>query len=388
MNQEIMLHPSLGVFVILTLMTFFGSLKFGFSAQWFLVSFSGIISLTIGTVLAGFSNKNIKFPLIFSEITLFIVIFFSFLKIAGYSSFLISSLCLIVANTSPLLVRIKKIRTPIYSILIFVLGVFMVVYSYLKILNIAELRALSNIPLEGAFGMFLIFISYPSIFSWLSKFNSFYVASFSVVSILLMLLHGFRADAILIILSMFLLIWKRRRNLSYLILMLILLLYIIIDIMRVNLAVSALERPIFRLITTYYYSKELTSAFFRLIPIEPFWLTSIPLHPSQTIGRGIFGKNFGITPTIFVGMLMDLGFIGMIILSLLLGLATGCSYKRFVRGEDEFSYPIIWPIIITRTEIGLTQLDLALIFGSIVFSLLFSMDHVQIPRFHQMFLRH
>jgi hypothetical protein len=366
--REVIIHPSSGIFIILVSIMISGSIKFGISYQWLLSSLSGLASFTLGVISA--NRLGIKFLMISSEIALFIIIFFSFLRIAGYYSFLISLLWLAVANISSLLIRAKEVRVPVYSIITYILGSSLVIYSYLKIPDIVELRASPSVPVEGAFGMFLIFISYPSIFSWLLKSNSIYSALFSVFSISLMLLHGFRADAILVLLSTFLLVWRRSRHLSYLLLLSALLLYIGIDIIRAKLAISALERPIFRLSTTYYYSKELASYFLKLIPIEPFWLTSIPLHQSQTIGRGIFGKDFGITPTIFIGMLMDLGFIGMLLLSFFIGSATGYSYGKFISGDDEFSYTVIWPIIITRTEIGLTQLDLALIFGSTIFSLL------------------
>ncbi|MCC6028910.1 MAG: oligosaccharide repeat unit polymerase family protein [Candidatus Korarchaeum sp.] len=366
--REVIIHPSSGIFIILVSIMISGSIKFGISYQWLLSSLSGLASFTLGVISA--NRLGIKFLMISSEIALFIIIFFSFLRIAGYYSFLISLLWLAVANISSLLIRAKEVRVPVYSIITYILGSSLVIYSYLKIPDIAELRASPSVPVEGAFGMFLIFISYPSIFSWLLKSNSIYSALFSVFSISLMLLHGFRADAILVLLSTFLLVWRRSRHLSYLLLLSALLLYIGIDIIRAKLAISALERPIFRLSTTYYYSKELASYFLKLIPIEPFWLTSIPLHQSQTIGRGIFGKDFGITPTIFIGMLMDLGFIGMLLLSFFIGSATSYSYGKFISGDDEFSYTVIWPIIITRTEIGLTQLDLALIFGSTIFSLL------------------
>jgi hypothetical protein len=366
--REVIIHPSSGIFIILASIMISGSIKFGISYQWLLSSLSGLASFTLGVISA--NRLGIKFLMISSEIALFTIISFSFLRIAGYYSFLISLLWLAVANISSLLIRAKEVRVPVYSIITYILGSSLVIYSYLKIPDIAELRASPSVPVEGAFGMFLIFISYPSIFSWLLKSNSIYSALFSVFSISLMLLHGFRADAILVLLSTFLLVWRRSRHLSYLLLLSALLLYIGIDIIRAKLAISALERPIFRLSTTYYYSKELASYFLKLIPIEPFWLTSIPLHQSQTIGRGIFGKDFGITPTIFIGMLMDLGFIGMLLLSFFIGSATGYSYGKFISGDDEFSYTVIWPIIITRTEIGLTQLDLALIFGSTIFSLL------------------
>jgi hypothetical protein len=366
--REVIIHPSSGIFIILASIMISGSIKFGISYQWLLSSLSGLASFTLGVISA--NRLGIKFLMISSEIALFIIIFFSFLRIAGYYSFLISLLWLAVANISSLIIRTKEVRVPVYSIITYILGSSLVIYSYLKIPDIAELRASPSVPVEGAFGMFLIFISYPSIFSWLLKSNSIYSTLFSVFSISLMLLHGFRADAILVLLSTFLLVWRRSRHLSYLLLLSALLLYIGIDVIRAKLAISALERPIFRLSATYYYSKELASYFLKLIPIEPFWLTSIPLHQSQTIGRGIFGKDFGITPTIFIGMLMDLGFIGMLLLSFFIGSATGYSYGKFISGGDEFSYTVIWPIIITRTEIGLTQLDLALIFGSTIFSLL------------------
>lgn len=368
--HSILLHPSTGVAGLLSLFLILGTIKFGFSISWFISSLSGILAFTAGSAL----SRRLGSPLILlasSELMVFLVIFFSFYRMAGQLSLLISSAWLAVANASPLLVRLKRVRPPVYSILTFSVGSLMTAHSFFTIPSVIELRSSSSIPLEGAFGMFLIFISYPSIFEWLLGLGKRAVSSsFFLLSVILMLLHGFRADAILILLSTFLILSRRSRKLAYLTLLSIFFLYIGIDVMRTELKVSALERPLFRMSTTYYYSKELASYFLRPFPVEPFWLTSIPLHPSQTIGRGIFGKDFGITPTIFIGMLMDLGFIGMLLLSALLGLISGYSYGKFMRGEETFSYPIVWPLLITRTEIGLTQLDISIIFGSALFSLL------------------
>ncbi len=368
--HEIFLHPSTGISGVLTLILILGTMRFGFSTEWFAVSLSGMISFTLGTFLSKRLEKRPFCILIVSEVVVFLVILFSFHRIGGHLSILISFSWLAVANISSLLVQLKRVKAPTYSIFTFLVGSSFVIHSYLSSPSIGELRSSPSIPLEGAFGMFLIFISYPSILNWLLELNKKVIsASFSLISVLLMLLHGFRADAILIVLSTFLILSRRNRKISYLILASMPLLYIGVDVLRTELKIPALERPLFRLSTTYYYSKELAPSFLKPFPMEPFWLTSIPLHPSQTIGRGIFGKDFGITPTIFVGMLVDLGFLGMLLLSFLLGSFSGYSYRRFLE-EDYTSYPIVWPLLITRTEIGLTQLDLSLISGSVMFSLL------------------
>ncbi|MEM3371447.1 MAG: hypothetical protein QXO55_02365 [Candidatus Korarchaeum sp.] len=369
--HEVLIHPSTGVAGVLAVILLSGAVKFGLSIEWFIVSLSGMLAFTAGSFLSKSLERNPIYILITSEIIVFLVVFFSFSRIAGPLSLLISSAWLAVANVSPLLIRLKEMRTPVYSLFTFLMGSALVIHSRLTVPNISELRSSPSTPLEGAFGMFLIFISYPSILDWsLGLGNKVLPASFSLISVTLMLLHGFRADAILIILSTFLLLSKRNKKLSYLVLLSIFFLYMGVDVIRTELKVPVLERPFFRLSTTYYYSKELASSFLRLLPVEPFWLTSVPLHPSQTIGRGIFGKSFGITPTIFVGMLIDLGFLGMLLLSALLGLISGYSHGKFMEGRDAFSYPLIWPLLITRAEIGMTQLDLALICGSVVFSLI------------------
>lgn len=367
--HSFLIHPSLGLAAILSSAAIFGALGFGFSVEWFSVTVLGLLSFTVGCFLSKF-DKNSSIALIISEVMVFIVIFVSFRKITGSDPLLISASWLAVANASALLIKEKKVRFPVYSAISFSLGAFLVIHSFSSIKSIAELRSSASVPLEGAFGMLLIFISYPSLFDWLLKTNRILSSLFSVISIILMVLHGFRADAILVLLSTFLIVWRRNKKTSYAILVSVFLLYIAVDIIRNKLVISALERPLFRLSTTYFYSKELASHFFKILPIEPFWLTSVPLHPSQTIGRGIFGKEFGITPTIFVGILLDLGLVGVILLSFLLGFVSGKSYRSFLKEDDSFSYLIIWPILITRTEIGLTQLDLALIFGSTIFSVL------------------
>ncbi|MCS7103428.1 MAG: oligosaccharide repeat unit polymerase family protein [Candidatus Korarchaeum sp.] len=369
--HKVLIHPSTGIMGVLALILLSGVARFGLSLEWLIVSLSGAVTFTIGSLLSKSIEDNPIYTLIISEVIVFVVIFFSFYRIAGYLSLLISSTWLSVANISSLLIQLKEMRSPVYSLFTFLVGSIFVIYSYLTVPSVSELRSSSTTPLGGAFGMLLIFISYPSIFSWLLELNKKVLsASLSLFSVILMLLHGFRADAILIILSTFLLLSKRNKKLSYLVLISIFFLYVGIDAIRTELKISILERPFFRLGTTYYYSKELASSFLKLLPVEPFWLTSVPLHPSQAIGRGIFGKDFGITPTIFVGMLMDLGFLGMLLLSALLGLVSGYSHRKFLEGRDVFSYSLIWPLLITRTEVGMTQLDLALVFGSIVFSLI------------------
>ena len=60
----------------------------------------------------------------------------------------------------------------------------------------------------------------------------------------------------------------------------------------------------------------------------------------------------------------------MLVLSAIIGLLAGYSYRLFLRERDMFSYAIIWPLLITRVEIGMSQLDLALVMGSVVFAIL------------------
>ncbi len=370
LKRNFVVNPTIGIMAVLLAIAISGSLEFGSDIDWVTISFGGLLFFYIGTKIINIFNNN-KAILLLGEFLTLILLLVSFRSVAGVLAIPIAMLWLIVLSTGGIIVGSKKAPIPYYSMVLYFIGAIFVIHSFLQYRSWDIIRSLPLTPPEGAFGMFLIFITFPSIFQWLLSYRRYPSVIFIVISILLMLLHGFRADAALILLSTFLIIWKRHPRISYIFLITLVLLFMLVDITRNNLSVPILERPIFRLSTTYYYSKEVLKWFLSPLPsLDPFWLFSIPLHPSQSIGRGIYGKEYGITPTIFVEFAIGSGLLGMFLISLTLGILSGYSFRLFLENRDTFSYAIIWPILITRVEIGMSQLDLVMISGSVTFAVL------------------
>ncbi len=370
-RNDWLIDPTLGILAILLAIMVPGALKFGMDANWIAVSFSGLLLFYIGARLAKIIH-NEKALLLLGEFLTLLLLLISFKSISGILAIPIALLWLVVLSIGGMIIGSKEKPTPYYSIALYSIGAVFVVHSFLQYGSWDVIRSLPLTPPEGAFGMFLIFITFPSILQWMiSYLNKYSTIIFIIATTSLMLLHGFRADAALVLLSTFLIVWKKHPRISYIFLVTLISLFILVDVARSNLNVPAIERPVFRLSTTYYYSKEILKWFHSLLPaFNPFWLFSIPMHPSQSIGRGIYGKGYGITPTIFVELSMSSGLVGMFLLSLILGVLSGYSFILFIRGRDVFSYAIIWPILITRVEIGMSQLDLVIISGSVTFAIL------------------
>ncbi len=382
-----LLNPSLGVSLLLLAIIIAGVPTFGFDAEWIIISLGGLLALHLGVEASGRireGGSGERSLLLLGETITFLLLSVSFGGIAGHQAPLLALLWLITLNLSAILVKSGGRRFPLYSLTVYSAGILFTVHSFAQYGSWAAVRSLPLTPPEGAFGMFLIFISFPSILQWLVNGNrNILSALFIALSITIMLLHGFRADAALIILSTFLILWRRYPRISYTFILSLLALFLLVDVIRTNLSIPVSERPIFRLSTTYYYSKEVLKWFSFLVPPQgPLWILSIPLHPSQSIGRGIFGKEYGITPTMFVGLSIASGIFGMLVLSAIIGLLAGYSYRLFLRERDMFSYAIIWPLLITRVEIGMSQLDLTLVTGSVVFAILanlFNGEHSATP---------
>ncbi len=374
-----LINPTLGVLAILLSIMIPGALKFGLDANWVIISFSGLLSFYIGARMARIVY-NEKAMLLFGEFLTLLLLLISFKSIARILAAPIALLWLVVLNIGGIIVGSKEKSIPYYSTALYGIGAIFIIHSFLQYKSWDIIRSLPLTPPEGAFGMLLIFITFPSILQWLLYHMHRYSATiFIAATTSLMLLHGFRADAALVLLSTFLVVWKRYPRISYLFLITLISLFILVDVARSNLNVPVIERPIFRLSTTYYYSKEILRWFLSFLPpSNPSWLFSIPMHPSQSIGRGIYGKEYGITPTIFVEFSISSGLLGMLLLSLVLGILSGYSFSLFIRSKDVFSYAIIWPILITRVEIGMSQLDLVIMSGSVTFAILanlFNEDH-------------
>ncbi len=365
-------HPTVGISLILTAILLLGSGSYGLDYGWVLVSGLGILAFQFGLTVASKidESKLHRASLVIGEALVIVLLAVSFREITPLYP-LIAVMWLAALNLAAYIIALSKGGTPIFQLLVYASGTFFVVHSFLQYWSWEVIRELPLTPVEGAFGMFLIFISYPSLL-WrlLEGGRRFLPWVFLSLTSALMMLHGFRADVFLVILSTFLLLVRRRDPRGFTLMVILIALFIAVGEVRSYVHVPTYERIAFRLATTYYYSKELCRYFLTpMPPYEPFWLSSIPLHPSQSLGRGIFGKAYGITPTMFIGLLVDLGLIGTIILSALIGFLSGYGYRLSMgRGNDLFSYNIIWPILVTRAEIGFSQLDLALIGGSAVFA--------------------
>ena len=323
-----------------------GAWSFGLDANWIAISLAGLACFHLGAWSSKFLREKRGALLIASEAFTFLILYLSFRAVAA-CALAQAALWLVVLNISAIIVGCGRARTPIYSLAVMIAGLSFVVHSFSQYGSWSAVRSLPLTPPEGAFGMLLVFISYPSILDWLLDRSKGASALFIAFITIAMMLHGFRADAALILLSTFLVLWKRRRNLSYAFILVLFALFLAVDLVRTNLSIPAYERPVFRLGTTYYYSKEILKRFFSLSPPQgPFWMISIPLHPSQSIGRGIFGKAHGITPTMPIGLLLDSGLVGMLLLSAFIGLLAGHSYRLYLEGRDLFSYPVIWPCLL------------------------------------------
>ncbi len=365
-------HPTVGISLILMAILLLGSRSYGLDYGWVLVSWLGILAFQFGLTAASKidERKLHGASLIAGEVLVIILLAVSFREITPLYP-LIAVTWLAALNLAAYIIALSKGGTPIFQLLVYASGTFFVVHSFLQYWSWEVIRELPLTPVEGAFGMFLIFISYPSLL-WrlLEGGHRFLPWAFLSLTSALMMLHGFRADVFLVILSTFLLLVRRRDPRGFALMVILIALFIAVGEARSYVHVPTYERIAFRLATTYYYSKELCSYFLTPLPsYGPFWLSSIPLHPSQSLGRGIFGKAYGITPTMFIGLLVDLGLVGMMILSTLIGFLSGYGYRLSMRGgNDLFSYNVIWPILVTRAEIGFSQLDLALIAGSVVFA--------------------
>lgn len=364
-------HPTLGISILILALLAFGSSSYGLDACWLLVSGTGLLFFHLGFTSASMVpvNRLGKLTLLIGESLTFIMLVVSFRLITPLFP-LIATTWILVLNLSVYVASSHGGTFPLLSSLVFAAGSLFTLHSFISYGSWEVIRKLPLTPVEGAFGMFLIFISYPSLLQWLLDRNKLIAWVFICLTSALMILHGFRADVFLIILSTFVLLARRRSSGAFALLLLLVVLFIEVGELRSYVKVPIFERIAFRLSTTYYYSEELCSHFFSIYPTYgPFWLSSIPLHPSQSVGRGIFGKGYGITPTIFIGMLIDLGLLGMWLLSFLLGVLSNYSYRLSMQmGRDPFSYNIVLPVLLTRVETGLSQLDLALIAGSVVFA--------------------
>lgn len=365
-------HPTLGMSILLLALFVFGSSYYRADLSWLLVSVTGLFLFHLGFTSASMIrsiDRLSRVALLVGESLTFIVLVVSFRMITPLFP-LLAIIWVLVLNISAYVTAYQPRGFRFLSSLVYVAGSILTMHSFLQYGNWEVIRKMSLTPVEGAFGMFLIFISYPSLLQWLLDRSQLMAWTFIGLTCILMLLHGFRADVFLIILSTFVLLIRRRSPSAFTLLLVPLALFFGVEELRSYVKVPIFERIAFRLSTTYYYSKELCHNFLFLFPpYGPFWLSSIPLHPSQSLGRGIFGKAYGITPTIFVGMLIDLGLVGMWLLSFSLGMLSSYSYRLSMKmNRDPFSYNLIWPILITRVETGLDQLDLALIAGSVVFA--------------------
>ncbi len=369
-------HPAVPLFII-SLIFLAGYSKFGFHVNWVIVNLTGGASLSLGLYLGKLmGDRQVSYLAI---ATIFLIIWASFRWVLGdlvasLTSFLWLMTFLQASALHKQLSGSKGYALAVASL--YVLGATLTLHSFLMNGGWERIRSLPNVPEEGAFGMFLIFITYPSLAWNLLKYRGeisgkpvILFTSFFVATSLLMLLHGFRSDALLIMLSsVILLIAQNKRKYALTLTLVALAIFVLIDVIRGGVKLSVVERIPFRLATTYEYSSEVVDAFWGAAPKIPLWIYSVPMHPTQVIGRALFLKDYGITTSLFCGFFVVNGIPSLVTLSILVGIFSYNSYSKFVSGENPLPYSLIWPLLVTRAEIGMNQLDLVLIAAAASFN--------------------
>ncbi len=340
----------------------------------------GGVSLTSGFYLGKIiSDKYISY---LALITIFVIVWASFRWVLGDLMAILNSILWlsVFLQASVLHKQLSDNKSYLLAVAsLYSLGAVLTLYSFSLYGGWEKIRSLPNVPEEGAFGMFLMFITYPFL-AWNllnykgkkgGKLSILLFTAFLIITSSLMLLHGFRSDALLIVLSsIILLIGLGRRRYALALALAVIFLFLTVGMVRGKMKLSAVDRIPFRLATTYEYSSEIVDAFWGGVPKIPLWIYSIPMHPTQVIGRALFLKNYGITTSLFCGFFIVNGVPSLIIFSILVGAFSYHSYMKFVSRENPLPYSLIWPLLITRAEIGMTQLDLVLIaaassFGSV-----------------------
>ncbi len=359
--------------------------KYGISYRWLIISVLGSISFLIGYIISNkLPNKTINY---IGFLVIMLMTWASFRWSLGPITAAFASILwgLVLAQASMLHRELSSSKFYPWAVgSIYALGAVLIITSVISHGGWERIRAMPNIPEEGAFGIFLLYITYPYIGSYLlslkGKRKSFYFTAFMFVSGLLMALHGFRSDVMFILLSSTVLLMAKGNLKSVVVLLMsVILIFLSIDIIRFEASLGILERILYRLSTTYYYSYRIVDIFWNLSVMEPLWIYSIPMHPTQVVGRAFFFKNYGITTTLFCGLFIVNGYMTLISFSLLLGLFVSEPYRDFLKGSPS-AYALVWPLLVTRMEIGLTQLDIVLIAATSLFRVMLSENgsHTQI----------
>ncbi len=361
----VLIHPVTSL-TILPLMMLAGCLRFGFHLKWAVVNLVGGTFFVLGYLI----GKKVRDELValLATLLIFLMVWVSFRWAIGellamLISFLWTASFIQASILNERLSRDNKY--PLAILALYALGVVLTVHSSLVNGGWERIRSLPNTPEEGAFGMFLIMITFPFLGWRALNYSTGRHKTLAFIFILftsfIMMLHGFRSDVIMIILSTtILLIGAKKGSQAMLLISSVLIIFLAVDVIRFEAKLSIIDRVAYRLATTYQYSSEVLNVFWGNTPPIPLWIYSIPIHPTQLIGRAIFLKDYGITTSLFCGFFIVNGFPTLLVFSTLMGVFSSYSYRKFLNG-DPLPYSLVWPLIITRMEVGMTQLDIVVL---------------------------
>ncbi len=218
-----------------------------------------------------------------------------------------------------------------------------------------------SIPTEIALSMGLIAISYPRVARRVAEVG---LKQFLIVAAIVTAassLTGFRADPLLIVIESLVIAVVyhdlNKRDLTFLVVLAISIVGVLSLASRPLSALNLVKRFYS---TVYYFSLIASSSVPRGLMGDPLWIFRIGVHPTQFVGRAVFGRNTGITTTMFGNFLLDFGPTEMILMSLLVGIFSGWLFTNSL-GDYIEDYSILLALLVTRMEIGFSQLDLLII---------------------------
>ena len=346
--KEIAIHPALIPSIIPALVAII-ALSRG-DPSTFLIEVIGIFSVFLGVIIGHKIEDRAASAISLSILFFLSAIILSSFSLAGYILAFISVFLVI------LLVKLEFLSSEkdmlLLSLLVLALGGTLVLYAFLTGFP-PKWRSDVQIPLTLSLGLALIFISYPRVFHlmWGKK-----GVAVTVISAILAFTSGFRADLIFILVEFLVicLIRGRHKELyeSIPLFLFFLLLYGFLrpgayDLMKRMEAISSYLGDVVKYSIPYGVVK------------SPLWLFTTRVHPSQFIGRAFFGRNTGITLTLFGNMVFDAGLPELLMLSFIVGMAGGHIYAK--RTLYPYDYAIYLAIMTISSDAGFTQLFLLMI---------------------------
>ncbi len=218
-----------------------------------------------------------------------------------------------------------------------------------------------SIPTEIALSMGLIAISYPRVARRTAEIGLKQFLAVTAVVIAVASLTGFRADPLLIIIeSLVIAVMYHDPDRRVLLFLAVLATSVIVALSLINRPPSALNLMKRFYSTVYYFNLIASSSIPWGLMRDPLWIFRIGFHPTQFVGRAVFGRSTGITMTMFGNFMLDFGPVEMILMSLLMGVFSGWLFTNSLEDYIE-DYSILLALLVTRMEIGFSQLDLLMI---------------------------